>query len=494
MKSVVWISDTGMPLDVGAVCREGGWQVSLVSTTDTIPPATAYILSSELPDLDQAVAKFRKTEAPVLIATASDCTTEADDILYVKDGPPPDLIRRLNFALQKKLNSLEIIRRVDAEQARAATAIAQREEFLSVCAHDLRSPLGLIQSSLGMLLKRYGPKLDTLQTEIVTRAQRQATQGLALVHDLLDVMALEQGLRPQYQVVELHSLLSEFHKDFGFQATQKGIRLHYENPVPAWRVLMDPDRIRQMMQNLMVNALKFTAEGKNIYLRITPFQGRRKTDPPFPMLVLSLQDEGRGIPESELQKIFDRFTQVKTNQRPEGRGLGLTVAKQISTLHDGNLWVQSQEGNGTTFFALLPHVINQWELTGGMDDTRRKVLVAEPQLERRPAYSDAFKGWNADVLFARDGIEALTMLFHSRPRLLILSPHLDKLGEREIAEILKANPSTASIPILYATSDPGGTKDARPFDAVLPLPCDQHSIEDILAGVQLKVGTGKKAA
>lgn len=67
------------------------------------------------------------------------------------------------------------------------------------------------------------------------------------------------------------------------------------------------------------------------------------------MLVVSIRDEGRGIPQKELQKIFDRFTQIKEQSRSDGRGLGLTVAKQISTLHDGNIWVESEEGKGSTF-------------------------------------------------------------------------------------------------------------------------------------------------
>lgn len=371
-------------------------------------------------------------------------------------------------------------RKRNIEQSKTELAIKQREEFLSVCAHDLRSPLGLIQSSLGMLLKQYQGKLDTFQTEIVTRAQRQATQSLSLVHDLLDVMALEQGLRPQYQVVHLHQLLSEFHKDMKFQAEQKGVIFQYENPVQSWRVLIDPERIRQMLQNLLSNAIKFTETGKNIYLRVSPFQGRRKTDPPYPMLIVSLRDEGKGIAQPDLQKIFDRFTQLKTQQRADGRGLGLSVAKQISNLHDGNIWVESEEGKGTTFFALLPHVINQWEIPVPTGTEKRKVLIVEPAVEKRARYHDAFRAWNAEVLFAADGVEALTMLFHVSPRIVILRPHLDKLGEKEIASVLKTNKTTSNLPVFLATDDPGSVSDTAPFAGVLGLPLDLSTIENAI--------------
>ena len=171
-------------------------------------------------------------------------------------------------------------------------------------------------------------------------------------------------------------------------------------------MLADSDRVRQLLQNLFTNALKFTDKGKNIYLKVAPFYGRRKSDPPYPMMIISLKDEGRGIPQSEIDKIFDRFSQIKDASRSEGRGLGLTVAKQISNSHDGNIWVQSEEGKGSTFFVLFPHVVSHPKEEAMRN--RKRALIAETASDRRETYYRQMEQWGYDLIFARNGVEVVT--------------------------------------------------------------------------------------
>lgn len=377
------------------------------------------------------------------------------------------------IALEKKSQDLEL------KLAKTETTIKQREEFLSVCAHDLRSPLGLIQTSLSMVLN--AGNLSQMQSELVTRARRQSGQAIKLVNDLLDVMALEQGLKPQYQVINVHDLLGEFYQDYQLQAAQKKIRFHYKNEIKDWRILADADRIRQLLQNLFGNALKFTEKGKNIYLEVTPFQGRRRTDPAYPMIVMSLRDEGKGIPTSESQKIFDRFSQLKQNSRADGRGLGLTVAKQISNLHDGNIWVQSAEGQGSTFFVLFPHVLSH-----PMPSSHKKlVLIAEPSFQRRDGYYSQLRDWGYELIFARDGVEAVTLSFHRVPHLVILSPELTKLKEGDIVNILKQDPLTKNTSVLIAGEPAQLAKsDVTLFDESLPLPFTKEGFEATLLSLK----------
>lgn len=382
-------------------------------------------------------------------------------------------------------------------EAKTETIMKQREEFLSVCAHDLRSPLGLIQANLSLLMSNSKSGLNEFQNELVTRAKRQAGQAITLVNDLLDVMSYEQGLKPQYEMLNIHGFLKEFHADYSAQAEQKGISVQYTNPVKDWRVLADADRIRQLLQNLFVNAVKFTDKNKKIYINVTPFTGRRKHDPPYPMIIVSVKDEGRGIPEKELQKIFDRFTQIKDASRHEGRGLGLTVAKQISTLHDGNIWVQSVEGKGSTFFVLFPHVISRTiPQAKSAPNTKKKVVVTEVNVEKREGYFELMGRWGYEPIFAKNGVEAITLTFHHSPELVILQTGLNKMDETQVANILKLDPLTATIPVLLAVEanpnplEPQQGFDALAYDAVITLPFTQESFMEAVEMASEK----KKAA
>lgn len=412
----------------------------------------------------------------------------------VDDVWPSGLSGQVAFArLQLRLRAQEHLatlaasaQELEVKSAKAETALKQREEFLSVCAHDLRSPLGLIQSSLSMLLAGEAPKptLAKLQTELITRAKRQAGQALALVHDLLDVMTFEQGFRPRYQLFSLHRFLNEFCADYRFQAEQQGVHLHYENPISEWRVVADADRLRQLLQNLMVNALKFTGRDKNIYLRVSPFQGRRKADPPHPMLLISLTDEGKGIPQKEKERIFDRFSQMRDQSRPEGRGLGLAVAKQISNLHDGNIWVESEEGKGSTFFVLIPHAVGMSKPLK-LPNAKRKFLVVEPDVEKR---EDRFGKLttSGEVLYAKDAIEAITLYHHHRPDVVLVRAGLGRMSEAELSVTLKSDPAASSTPFVMAVlpQERGLAKlDDVLSDALIELPATSDVLATILSSI-----------
>lgn len=401
--------------------------------------------------------------------------------------------------LTARIREADVRKRLDAERqvhalrdAKSETILKQREEFLSVCAHDLRSPLGLIQSCVTMILNAKGVEqtLIPLHLDLLQRAKRQATQAISLVNDLLDVMSFEQGLKPQYQLLRLDDFLRQFHKDYSMEAHEKKIQFHYANPCSDWRVFFDSDRIQQVLSNLFANALKFTEAGKNIYLEVLPFTGRRKSDPKFPMLVVSLRDEGKGIPASEIQKIFDRFTQVKDYGRAEGRGLGLTVAKQISNLHDGNIWVESEPGKGSTFFVMFPHVVSRATPAPAEEWAKQTVIIAEPQEGRRPEYEKIISELGLTPIFVNDGLEAAEQAFDILPAAVILTPNLTKLEEAEVANILKGDLITAHIRVLLATEISVGRNKSPTdgiYDGFLRLPLQAEDLKmQLLAARALK--------
>lgn len=405
------------------------------------------------------------------------CDEGFDDFCHISINPH-ELLLRLKLRAkdaQNRLNAEQQLRDQAGKIAKNETIVKQREEFLGVCAHDLRSPLGLIQSSASLVLKSLAEKHAFTPThlELLNRIKRQATQAIGLVTDLLDVMSFEQGLKPQYQLFYLNDLLAEFHRDYQAQADQKKIKLHYENPVPEWRILADIDRVRQLLQNVVTNAIKFTDRGKNIYLTVTPFKGRRKADPIYPMVVIAVRDEGKGIPEKEIQKVFDRFSQLRDQSRGEGRGLGLTVAKQISNLHDGNIWVESTEGKGSTFSVLLPHVISRTQPVLKQDRTMPLILVAEPVPSRRVEYFAPLEDLGVEIVYAKDGVDALGLLYHLEPDACILTGKLPKMDVLEVVGVVKSDVLTSTIPLFLAGEEAEKLEnhlDTHKFDRFLRLP------------------------
>ncbi|MBI4403920.1 MAG: hybrid sensor histidine kinase/response regulator [Deltaproteobacteria bacterium] len=393
---------------------------------------------------------------------------------------------------QKMLRVESELMQLSVHCAKMETAVKQREEFLGVCSHDLRSPLGLIQSLLTMVLQTT-PPLPAKAVDFLERARRQAAQALTLVRDLLDVMAFEQGLKPHYELFDLHQLLDEFFLDYKLQAETKGITFHYSNPIPNWRILADRERLRQLLQNLYVNAVKFTEKGKNIFLTVTPFRGRRRVDPSYPMIIISLKDEGKGIPEKEMQKIFDRFSQIKQYSRAEGRGLGLTVAKQISNLHQGNIWVESREGQGSTFFVLFPHVISRSN-SEVISDNRARILVIEPDTGKRSTFFDGMEEWGYELVYPKDPVDGVALAFHCLPSAIILTASQPQLNNSDICRILRTDPLTSRIPLILATDTSEKKETDLPVDAHLALPFSQHTFQKTLERLASSFLQPKKAA
>jgi len=411
-----------------------------------------------------------------------------DEMVCIRDNAE-ELGLKLELRSLRAYQKSELKRQVREllmKEARAETVLSQREEFLSVCAHDLRSPLGLIHTSLSLLLSETN-NLNTTQTELVDRSKRQAEHGIRLVNDLLDVMAYEQGLKPEYQLVDLDQFLKNLHQDYAFQAKQKNIELRYDNPLTNWKVLIDPDRIQQLFQNLLVNAIKFTDPGKRIYISVLSFKGRRKGDPPYPMLIVGVRDEGRGIPEDEVQKIFNRFNQIKDYSRMEGRGLGLSVAKQISHLHDGNLWVKSVEGEGSTFFVLFPHVLSEPKKQEKGIKKSPKVLLVDSGKEELQRWTEVVTRWGFEPVIAKNGIEMVTMAYFSQPQVILTGSNLNKLSNENAAKIIKDELQMQQVPVFVCASPENllpSSQENSILDGNLRLPLERTHFERAMAKFQ----------
>ncbi len=228
-----------------------------------------------------------------------------------------------------------------------------KEDFVSAVTHELRSPLGAIESYLNLIAQELHEGISTAAWENYLERLRINTQRLArFVNDLLDVAALERGkIRLEPRPVELVTMAQDVMGLFALKMKEK--QLSYDvvgshDLAPAWA---DPDKIRHVLMNLVSNAIKFTPPGGTIRIRIEKEQtdGRQR---------ISVIDTGLGITESDQANIFNKFEQVysarKNIQGPKGTGLGLAICKALIELHGQTLEVQSRLGEGSTFYFALP--------------------------------------------------------------------------------------------------------------------------------------------
>lgn len=231
-----------------------------------------------------------------------------------------------------------------------------KSKFVASVSHELRTPLLSIQESLALLLGKEVGEVTPEQEKFLSIAQRNIGRLSRLVNDLLDVAKLEAGkieLRPVS--FELKDMVHHVVETVRSWAEGKGVAIneaYSKEPVP---MVADPDRLTQVVTNLLGNAIKFTPEGGKISVEIDPRQSAPGTAEE-PGVAVSVQDSGIGIPKQDQERIFEKFEQVSlaSPQGVSSTGLGLTIAKEIVELHGGRIWVDSEEGKGSRFTFAIP--------------------------------------------------------------------------------------------------------------------------------------------
>ena len=238
-----------------------------------------------------------------------------------------------------------VIRQLVATNRKLEEFHQMQATFVSNVAHELRAPLTVVKGALDNLADGLHGTVSADQMEPIAMSQREINRLKRLVGDLLDVARIEAGkMRLVREEVNLQECLSAVAKSFDGMLKQRGLSVALEMPPPPVRVTGDQDRLSQVFINLVVNSIKFTKQG-GIRLRLL-----NETDE----VQIEVVDTGRGIPEEDLERIFDKFELVGSDDQ-EGSGLGLPIAKAIVELHYGRIWAESQLGRGSRFIVRLPH-------------------------------------------------------------------------------------------------------------------------------------------
>jgi PAS domain S-box-containing protein len=219
-----------------------------------------------------------------------------------------------------------------------------RTQWVAAVSHDLKNPIAAVQLSAG-LMEKAGP-LNEMQKEILAKMQRGGERLRSLVTDVLDLARLEAGPALRLGVVNPVEVIAEAISDVETLAADKGLTLMTDLPPALPSVRGDEALLGRVMANLLSNAIKYTSSGGQVTVYAQP-----KGD----VVEVKVIDTGHGIPEDSLPHIFDRFYRVPgSEEEAEGTGLGLSIVKSIVEKHGGKIWVESEEGQGSTFAFAVP--------------------------------------------------------------------------------------------------------------------------------------------
>jgi len=365
-----------------------------------------------------------------------------------------------------------------------------RDEFVASVGHELRTPMNAILGFNGVLRDQMGRDSSMIPT--VDHIHDATHQLLGLVNDVLDFSQLQAGkMQLHPSPCDVTALLEQTSAPWQLAAKLKGIELMLlaANDFPA-RILLDDKKFKKIVDNLLGNAIKFTASGA-VVLK----WGRQG-----PWLRVEVSDTGRGIAENMQSRIFKRFERadLETNRKYGGTGLGLAICDGLVNLHGGTIGVSSHEGFGSTFWLQIPlqEVTAGSSLTATDDEVRaipsdtafRLLLVDDNQINLMVAEIQLAKAWpQIDIVSCLSATEALKAVEHSCFDVALVDMVMPDIDGIELTGRLRAHgkAAVAQMPIIAFTANVESHERHRCFDAgmcdVLTKPMDEKLMVSIIS-------------
>jgi signal transduction histidine kinase/DNA-binding response OmpR family regulator len=357
----------------------------------------------------------------------------------------------------------------------------RKEEFVQVMSHELRTPLTSIAGALDLVLRGLAGPVEPKQERYLRLARESSEKLNAVVDDLLDVARLAKGkLRMQPEVVFLDELVRSTLDRYHAAAAERGQELAVEGADEPVRLLADGARLGQVLSNLLTNAVKFTPD--NGVIRVSVLRS-----PALPGVAgFSVWNGGEGIPEADLERIFEKFEQARTERtrRVRGTGLGLAISRGIVEAHGGSIWAESAAGAGARFVAVLPEAppAAPPERPPLAADAPVALVVDEPVASLLVA--GVLRGAGIPCHRAATAEDAVALARLHRPRLVVWDPLLPALRGVPLAAILRHDADTRRAAVL-AVCPPAGRELAfrAGADVVVEKPASPAALADAAAAL-----------